>query len=52
MEIYGLAPWNAMNKGIDKYNEAVDEKYKCKMNYKAFNEAGFTNRYPILYKVQ
>ena len=48
MEIYGLAPWNAMNKGIDKYNAAVVDKYKCNMKYSITD--GYTNRYPVLTK--
>ena len=46
-EMYGLAPWNAMNQGIDKYNAStVGNSYPCSMSY---STAGYyTNRYPTL----
>ena len=47
-EIYGLAPWNAMNQGIDVYNAtAVGKSYPCTMVYKMVGD-GYTNRYPTL----
>ena len=48
-EVYGIAPWTAMNLGIDKYNDtAVGEKYPCAMKYST--SAGYSNRYPTLNK--
>ena len=48
-EVYGLAPWTAMNKGIEEYNKfKVAEKYACNMTYSVSTE--YTNRYPTLNK--
>lgn len=46
-EVYGLAPWKAMNEGIKIYNntDAVNA-YQCIMEYKA--SGSYNNRYPIL----
>lgn len=50
IEIYGVAPWKAMNYGIARYNsnysgsEAIQ---KCKMRYYV-NEKGYANSYPEL----
>ena len=46
-EMYGLAPWNAMNQGIDMYNAtSVGKAYPCSMRYSTTEN--YTNRYPIL----
>ena len=47
LEVYGLAPWAAMNNGIDAYNKsATGLKYPCNMIYSVSSE--YTNRYPTL----
>lgn len=47
-EIYGVAPWKAMNFAIYQYNsEIANTVYQCKMHYEA-NSLGFDNRYPSL----
>lgn len=47
-EIYGLAPWKAMNYGIYKYNtSSIGEKHPCTMHYEN-TTSGYTNRYPQL----
>jgi hypothetical protein len=46
-EVYGIAPWTAMNMGIDKYNgTAIGKKYPCVMSYSISD--GYSNRYPTL----
>lgn len=46
-EMYGLAPWKAMNQGIDKYNAStVGVSYPCSMKYST--STNYTNRYPTL----
>ena len=48
-EMYGLAPWKAMNQGIDAYNgTAIGEKCRCDMVYS--NTDGYSHRYPTLNK--
>ena len=48
LEIYGLAPWKAMNYAIAKYNESKTGKaYPCEMQYKA-SETGYNHLYPVL----
>ena len=47
-EIYGLAPWKAMNYAIAKYNESkIGKNYPCMMQYKA-SEIGYSHLYPTL----
>ena len=47
-EIYGLAPWKAMNYGIYKYNEStVGQAHPCTLHYEN-NTVGYANRYPVL----
>lgn len=47
-EMYGLAPWKAMNNGIADYNSStIGEKYPCKMLYQT-STVGYTNQYPTL----
>ena len=46
-EIYGYAPWYAMNLGIDKYNDPkLCSDYPCNMIYST--STGYTHRYPVL----
>ena len=46
-EIYGYAPWYAMNLGIDKYNDPkLCSDYPCNMIYST--STGYTHRYPTL----
>ena len=46
-EIYGYAPWYAMNLGIDKYNDQkLCSDYPCNMIYST--STGYTHRYPTL----
>lgn len=48
-EMYGLAPWKAMNQGIDAYNNStIGEKCRCDMLYS--NTDGYSHRYPTLNK--
>lgn len=50
-EIYGAAPWKAMNFGIFMYNSTVvDEINKCKMHYENESTTGYSHRYPELKK--
>ena len=50
-EIYGAAPWRAMNFGIFMYNSTVvDEVNKCKMHYENESTTGYSHRYPLLRK--
>ena len=47
-EMYGLAPWKAMNYAIWKYNSsAVGAKYPCQMHYQS-SSVGYTHLYPTL----
>ena len=47
-EMYGLAPWKAMNYAIAKYNTStVGTKYPCEMKYKA-SDTGYSHLYPTL----
>lgn len=47
-EMYGLAPWKAMNQGIEAYNRTkTGQAYPCLMRYQVSAE-GYTNRYPKL----
>lgn len=47
-EIYGLAPWRAMNYAISRYNaSAVGLKYPCLMHYEA-SAVGYAHLYPVL----
>ena len=47
-EIYGLAPWKAMNYAIAKYNSsAIGTKYPCQMQYQT-SSVGYTHLYPTL----
>ncbi len=45
--LYGLAPWRAMNYGIKKYNDGVNDLNKCQMHYEN-NTTGYIHRYPVL----
>ena len=48
LEIYGLAPWKAMNYAIAKYNASkTGQSYPCEMQYKA-SETGYSHLYPAL----
>lgn len=48
-EMYGLAPWKAMNKGIDVYNATkLGKEYPCDMVYST--TTGYSHRYPTLNK--
>lgn len=51
-ELYGAAPWRAMNYGIYMYNlmdVARDEEYNlCNMHYENTNTTGYSHRYPQL----
>ena len=47
-EMYGLAPWKAMNYAIWKYNSsAIGAKYPCQMHYQS-STVGYTHLYPTL----
>ena len=47
-EIYGLAPWRAMNYAIAKYNASdAGTKYPCEMKYVA-SDTGYSHLYPTL----
>lgn len=51
MEVYGAAPWKAMNFGIFMYNSmVVDEINRCKMHYENETNTGYSHRYPELKK--
>lgn len=45
-DIYGLAPWKAMNYGIHQYN-SVAGKAPCNAHYEAIT-AGYSHLYPLL----
>lgn len=49
IEIYGVAPWKAMNYGIARYNTSYGREViqKCKMRY-YIDEKGYANKYPEL----
>ena len=47
-EMYGLAPWKAMNYAIWKYNQSeIGKKYPCTMKYQA-SSVGYAHLYPTL----
>lgn len=46
-DIYGLAPWKAMNYGIHQYNNSVAGKAPCNAHYEAIT-AGYSHLYPLL----
>ena len=47
-EMYGLAPWKAMNYAIWKYNSStIGTKYPCQMHYQS-STVGYTHLYPTL----
>ena len=47
-EMYGLAPWRAMNYAIAKYNAStIGSKYPCEMKYQSA-KVGYTHLYPTL----
>ena len=47
-EMYGLAPWKAMNYAIWKYNSStVGQKYPCNMQYQS-SSVGYAHLYPTL----
>lgn len=51
-EIYGVAPWKAMNYAIYRYNDGLgsdsaNKPFRCVMHYEV-NNTGFDNRYPKL----
>ena len=47
-EMYGLAPWKAMNYAIWKYNSStIGTKYPCEMHYQS-STVGYTHLYPTL----
>lgn len=51
IEIYGAAPWKAMNFGIFMYNSTVaDDINRCKMHYENDSNTGYSHRYPQLKK--
>ncbi len=48
-EVYGVAPWKAMNWGIYMYNSYVtDMPNRCKMHYENESSLGYSHRYPEL----
>ena len=48
-EMYGLAPWRAMNYAIWMYNSSdIGKKYPCSMWYHT-SDVGYTHLYPTLY---
>ena len=48
-ELYGLAPWKAMNYAIWMYNSSdVGKKYPCTMWYQS-NDVGYNHLYPTMY---
>jgi hypothetical protein len=48
-EVYGMAPWKAMNLGIAIYNATDAVKgYKCLLEYEVSDS--YNNRYPVLTK--
>ena len=47
-EIYGLAPWKAMNYAISRYNSStIGSGYPCNMQYRT-SSVGYTHLYPVL----
>ena len=47
-EMYGLAPWKAMNYAIWKYNNSdAGKDYPCQMHYQT-SSVGYTHLYPTL----
>ena len=49
-EMYGLAPWRAMNYAIWMYNSSdIGKKYPCSMWYHT-SDVGYTHLYPTLYQ--
>lgn len=47
-EMYGMAPWRAMNQGIELYNStAVGKDYPSNLRYYQ-SSVGYIHRYPIL----
>lgn len=48
-ELYGVAPWRAMNYGIVVYNSTVREDInRCKMHYEPASTVGYVHLYPEL----
>jgi hypothetical protein len=48
-EMYGLAPWRAMNYAIWMYNSSTEGKrYPCSMWYRT-SDVGYTHLYPTMY---
>lgn len=48
-ELYGVAPWRAMNYGIFVYNSTVREDIdRCKMHYEPATTVGYAHLYPEL----
>jgi len=47
-ELYGLAPWKAMNYAIWMYNTTEGKKYPCTMWYQS-NDIGYNHLYPTMY---
>lgn len=48
-ELYGVAPWRAMNWGIYMYNTTVREDInRCKMHYEPATTVGYAHLYPEL----
>lgn len=48
-ELYGVAPWRAMNYGIYVYNSTVREDIdRCKMHYEPATNVGYSHLYPVL----
>lgn len=48
-ELYGVAPWRAMNWGIFMYNSTVREEInKCNMHYEPATTVGYAHLYPVL----
>ncbi|MBR0187610.1 MAG: hypothetical protein IJQ09_03385, partial [Prevotella sp.] len=48
-ELYGLAPWRAMNYAIWMYNSSdMGKKYPCTMWYQS-NDIGYNHLYPTMY---
>lgn len=48
-ELYGVAPWRAMNYGIVVYNSTVREDVnRCKMHYEPATTVGYVHLYPEL----
>lgn len=48
-ELYGVAPWRAMNYGIFMYNSTQREDInRCKMHYEPATTVGYAHLYPVL----